>query len=208
MTENPAVPVSLPPQPQINPEQLAQQYARFQQNEWDKAVQGSRMVQARERGLSVAFDPSVVLTPAELVAMVPLEGDDIRYAKDADGKPRMATNKYGMFSWPKQRGRRRPHMTKHAQAVKSSAIRIFKGLFAKRIIELEAAAVQSGETFNGIPNDALPAIGARATILASKGIADNRKARRRRMRNESKLQRRINTGVIAGNVNRHAYTIN
>lgn len=195
-----------PAQPPINisPAELAAKYQEFQQNQWDEQVNQIRMGIAKRKGL--LSDPSVVLSPAELREAAPLEGDKIRYAKDKAGNLRIATNRHGMFSWPKpQGGRKRPHMTKHAMAIKSRAISIFRGMFTTHAAELEATAKEKGEQFLGVPTENLTKIGARASILAALYNKRDAKAARITRRNMQKLSRRINAGVVNGNTNAVRY---
>jgi hypothetical protein len=141
-------------------------------------------------------------TVEELRAAVELPGDTMHYIK-------LATNRHGLPSWPKaQRGRKRPHMAKHAQAIKSTSLAIFRGLFTKHITELEAKAKAAGEVFNGVPNDDLPKLGAKASVLGAKQIQKKLAAARRQARNRQKLSRRINRGVVPGNTNVLAYITN
>lgn len=187
-------------------EEMRARFADFQRMEWNKAATNARFEMLKARGIQP--DPSVEWGEEELKAMAPLEGDTMRYAKDKAGNPRMATDRAGFMATPKRRGRRKPHMTKSAQALKSAALHIFGGMFRKRIATVEAATTAKGETFTGLPQKELTKLAAKASAHAAVRVRENRAARRRRLRNESKMQRRINRGLIPGNTNRRAYTIN
>ena len=195
---SPVVAPNVPPAVEMNPEELAAKYQEFQTNQWNQVGDGERMRLAKERGL---LDPSVTLSPVELRELIPLEGDTMHYAKGKDGLPRIATTRHGMFCWPKPKGRKKPHMTKHAMAIKSRAISTFRGLFASHAAKLELEAHAAGEPFNGVPTADLSKLAARASILAAGYNKRDAKAARITRRNMQKLSRRINAGVVAGNTN-------
>ena len=196
---SPVVAPNVPPAVQMNPEELAAKYQEFQNNQWNQAGDAERARIAKERGL--LNDPSVTLSPVELRELIPLEGDTMRYAKGKDGLPRIATTRHGMLCWPKPKGRKKPHMTKHAMAIKSRAISTFRGLFASHAANLEQAAKAAGEPFNGVPTADLSKLAARASILATGYNKRDAKAARITRRNMQKLSRRINAGVVNGNTN-------
>lgn len=214
--ETPANP-PVPPAP--TPEEMRAKFSAFQQEEWNGIANKERARMAKERGLLAILKKPADDAPQtdkdayqkkydSIIASIVLEGDSMRYAKDADGHPRLATDRNGFMAHPKGRGRRKPHMTKHGQTVKSTALQIFSGLFHQRMSFLEFEASQKGETFNGVPQAELTKLAAKATVLATQAVKENQRAKRRRLRNESKLQRRINRGVVPGNTNRRAYAIN
>lgn len=185
--------------PELSPADFVRQHIAFREQEWANVADAERTRIAKARGMFK--DPSVQITLEELRAAVPLQGDTMRYAKDKAGNPRMALTKHGFPAGPKGRGRQNPHMTKTAQAIKSRAIIVFRGLFNKRIAELEKAAVASGETFNGIPTADLGPLGARATMIAAGYFRRDFKAGKRAARNRKKLSRAINAGIVPGNTN-------
>lgn len=191
MNTEPELPPVEAPAP-VTPEDMAAKAHAFVQGQWDSIADNARAIIAKRKGLF--SDPSVQPTLDELRAAVPLEGDTLKYKVIARGR-------LGTLAFPKQTGRRRPHMTKHAQHVKSESLRVFRHLFTNHVHTLEILARKAGEPFNGVPADDLPKLGARAAVLAAKAVKNTRAERRRRARNQQKLSRRINAGVVAGNIN-------
>lgn len=213
-----------------SPEEMYQRAAAYRIQQFENAGQAERVKILKSRGLITAegkptekllamnpagvvvadakpkYSADVILTPEQARELAPLEGDSIRYAKDAGGSLRIALDRHGLLAMPKGHGRKHPRMSAHKQAIKSVAIGIFGRMFTTHATKLQAAAEEKGEQFVGVPNADLPAIGARATVLAAQRVKKAMKALHRRARNEKKLARRINAGVLPGNTNRRAYT--
>jgi hypothetical protein len=137
--------------------------------------------------------------------LVPLPGDTIRYAKDSKGNSRIATDRHGFISFPKQRGRRKPHISAHLQTIKNRSISVFRGLFLDHAADLQAKAKAAGEVFNGVPVDDFSKLGARAAVIGAARVKAEQHLARRRARNQQKLSRKINAGILPGNTNRRAY---
>lgn len=153
------------------------------------------------------FGPSVEPTREELRLAVPLEGDTIRYAKDKDGKPRIAPGRNGLGGMVSRHGhgRKKKHMTKAAQAIKSASIASFRLIFGAHRAGVAAQAAADNKEFVGVPEQDIAALGAKAAALGHRTVKLNAAAARRRARNRSKLSRKINRGVLPGNTNVRRY---
>lgn len=213
-----AQPTEPQPKPEKTPEQLAaearahvaMQFVTIGDKE-RKRLAISRGLMDKEGNISqrgILLAPKLKdgqVTLEALRQMVPLPGDTMRYAKDKHGKKRMATDRYGFVAFPKQSGRRKPHMSRHAHTIKNKSIAIFKTLFKLQIAEGEAAAKAKGETYNGIPTEELTKLGARAATLGNVQATAARKLHNRRARRRQQLSRRINYGIQPRNTNVQAY---
>jgi hypothetical protein len=209
---------------QLSPEEMRQKYAAMQQNEWDNIANGERFKSAVRKGfvdsdrkltargrINLGLNPKAdaeIVTEAQLRTLVPLEGDNMRYATtigDRKVNPRMAENKLGFFSWPKPRGRRKPRPTPHQQSIKSTTLGIFRKMLDSHTNVLAAEAKEQGQPFNGVPVDDINKLGAKASKLAMGVVKERGKAARRKARRTQELSRRINRGLTPGNVNKRAY---
>jgi hypothetical protein len=161
---------------------------------------------AKKRGLFKAFNgaehnPSV----EELRVAVELDGDTIRYAKDAKGNERIARDKHGFLARPKRTGRRNPHRSKTAHAIKNAAVSVFRTLFLQRRDELQREAAANGTKFEGVPKEELVKIGAKSAVRGHRRAEKLARVKRDRARNQQTLSRHINAGILPGNTNRLAY---
>lgn len=156
---------------------------------FDSADRAERHAIAVRRNL---VDPSVELTLEELKALVPLDRDRMHYIK-------LASDKNGLYSVPKPKGRRRHHMTKHQQAIKSEALSIFQNLTAEKAERLKAVCKKEDIEYIGIPESAIPELGARAAKQAVGIVKARGKATRLRRRRQQQASRKVNFNLLAGN---------
>lgn len=189
-----------PPPAQATPEEVHARIVAFRQKVWDDSVKAERLKIAKRRGYINKDSKEKEIEDALLKVTLP--GDEINYAKDKNGNPRLAKDRHGLLSFPKTRGRRKPHMTKHQNTVKSAAIGIFQRLFKSHGLKLEAAAKAAGEDFFGVPEKDLPRIGARAAMLALRQVRRENAEQRQRARRQQQFSRRVNWGLVNGNQRR------
>lgn len=208
--------VAAPPA-EITPEEQIAKAQEFAYGQWNAVADAERIKIAKRRGLLPAEpgkdatedDRKTYTAKVKAIAKdIALEGDTLRYAKDRDGNPRIVTGRFGMPAYPKQHGRRRHRMNKAGQTLKSTAIGIFRNSYPMLIEKLEAEAKAAGLPFNGVPVEELSKLSTKSALLAKVQVRQGARDKRRRKRNEAKLQRRINAGVLPGNTNRRAYVIN
>ena len=200
MTESAAVapaPVS-EQQPAITQEQITALIARKQQEDFDRNDHAERLMLAKRlstcgnAGNNPLFhmkfdDPSVTYSLDELKAYVPLDRDRVKYIK-------LALNRHGLFSVPKQTGRRNPRMAKRQQGIKSATLRIFKQLFEQSSLLLKATCIEQEIEYLGIPDAAVPALGEKATRIAIRNYRAEQKATRRKARRVQEASRKLSRG--------------
>ena len=168
-------------------------------------------------GHGIAFDENEQVKPEELRFFVPLPGDSMNYAADEKTKlPRLALDKYGFISFPKQHGRRRKHLSGRENVIKGLALQAFPMFFAehggKLLLDAKAAAVKAGvdfdETTFGIPDADMPKIYEKANVAATAMYERNAKLTRRQRRRQQQLSRRINAhNLPSDSVPAHKYFI-
>lgn len=189
------------------PEEFRAQIGSILEKQFAGAADKVRRTKATAKGL---IDPSKDLTDDELRALIPLEGDTIKYAKYPEGhpkagQPRMAFDSHGFIALPKAHGRRKKHMTKRDQAIKSAYLRISKDLFTvvagKKITEAEA----KGEKFVGLNEEEMRKIAAKATRLAMVEVLKTRKFQKTVTNRMQDLSRSINAGILPGNTDARNY---
>lgn len=168
---------------------------------------GDQIRLAKAKGL---LDPSVELKPEELRALVPLEGDTMRYAVYPEGhpqagEPRLALDSHGMISYPKPHGRKKKHMTKRDQAIKSAYLRISKDLFTIEAGKRVVAAQAEGTEFVGLSQDEMTAIAAKAARLATIEVLKVRKFQRTVRNRIEQLSRGVNAGLLPGGLNARTF---
>lgn len=188
-----AVAPALEPQPEA-PKQLtreeavakilAQQFEAFDASDYQE-----RFAVAKRKNLALVSDPSYIPTLDELKAAVPLKRDRFTYKK-------LAKNAHGLLSMPKQRGKRKPHLNKHQQSIKSAALRIYRGLLESKSETLRAVCKKEGFEYIGIPESALPALGAQAAKQALREVNELRRSKNRRARRRQQFSRGVNAGLV------------
>lgn len=204
MTETAAAPApEEPKKPQITREEAVAQIRAIQEKQFKTADYNERLFKARRgyrsaNGKLLFVGPSVEPTHEELLAMVPLKRDSIRYKI-------LASNKFGLFSVPKSRGRKHPHMNKRQQALKSESLRIFGQLFEEKTANIQAVCTRESIPYLGIPESAIPELGARAGKIAMKNVVAKRKLNTRRHRRQQEFSRAVNGGSLAGNFGERNY---
>jgi hypothetical protein len=173
--------------------------------------------EAREAGYGIAFDENEQVKPEDLRHFVKLEGDDMVYAIDPKTKfARLALDKYGFISFPKQKGRLKKHISKKENTIKALALQVFPVFFAehggKLLLEAKAAAVKEGKEFDdtafGIPEADMAALYKKAALTGTLMYNRNVKATRRQRRRQQQLSRHINAHQLpSGSVPSHTYFI-
>ena len=137
-------------------------------------------------------DPSWKPSNEELRALVPLPQDSYNYIK-------LATNRHGLYAFPKQKGRRKPHMNQRNQEVRSASLVIFKGLFAKEDNLMRQGAQLAGLPYAGVPEESIDKLGTKSVQLAARQVLRSRRATRRRKNRMQQASRKVNVGILAGN---------
>lgn len=135
------------------------------------------------------YNPSIEYTDEELKALVPLKRDRWNYIK-------LAKNSHGLLSFPKQHGRRKKHMTKRGQEIKSMSLQIFKGLFEERAERLKAVCKKENIEYIGVPDSAIPELGARAAKQAMQQVNEKRRRKAQKARRRQEHSRKVNAGII------------
>lgn len=194
-----------PPSPQPTPEQQRAQIVQMIGQHWNSIGDQERTRIAKAKGLLKAEDMADKEKVAAVIKGITLEGDTMVYAKDKDGIPRIAASRLGFICFPKQKGRKKRHLTKTEMAIKSAALRIFRRLFVEISTTIEAQMVAKGEEYFGVPQEIIANIGARAARLGALEVATHSRLARRYVRRQQALSRGINRGTIAGNTPRRNY---
>jgi hypothetical protein len=127
-----------------------------------------------------------VLVPA-------LRGKYVRYAFDRYG--RLSTGAPG-------RGRLRPHWNKTKLMIKDLGIELFRQGFTAYSDEMRAEDAKDGKPFQGITPEEFAPIAANAVKDAPRLFKKLRRAERKARRARQHVARRINFGLIPGNVDR------
>jgi hypothetical protein len=192
-----------PPSPQPTPEQQRAKVVEIIAQQWTNIGDQTRLAMAKARGLLKPEDEKDADKVKSVIGTIVLEGDRMRYAVDKDGLPRMATSRFGFLSFPKPKGRKKRHLTKTEQAIKSASLRIFRRLFEECAIHMERELTAKGEQYFGLPEDMLRQLGARAARLGALEVATHNRVARRHVQRQQKLSRGINRGLIAGNTAAH-----
>jgi len=177
--------------PQMTREQaveyvLGHQIKSFEQNDIKQRIQI-----ALRKGI-ITENPSIEYTLEELKALVPLPHDRWNYIK-------IAKTSQGLLAVPKQRGRRKKHMTKHQQDIKSTSLSIFKQLFAAKAERLKAVCKTEEIEYLGVPDSALPELGTQAAMQALTAVKDKAKRKRDKARRRQKYSRAVNAGIFGMN---------
>ena len=182
-----AAPTEEPKKPLTHDEAVAQIRKR-QEDAFDQSDFAERLAIAKRKGLKLVENPSIVPTLDELKAAVPLKRDRMRYVK-------LAVNHFGLYSVPKQRGRRKPHMTARQQSIKSAALRIFKQLMDDKAERLKAVCAKEGFEYLGIPDSAVPELAKQAGLRATKEYFEAKHRKTRKALRRQKFSRAVNAGT-------------
>lgn len=187
--------------------------ARTPHTDWDAVITGYREVlikaRAKATGQSPVTDPIPGVT-MDLgtdkygnISVPKLRG---RYAIDEKTKePRYALDRFVRLSLGKRHGRLRPHWNKARLALKSLSIETFRAEYQAHEDHLRMAATTVGQEFAGVPQDQLVKLAAHATKTAVREFRRRRFAARAARRTRQSVARRINFGIIPGNVDRRAH---
>ncbi len=184
-TEQALTPDVSTPKPLTREEAVAKAVEQQLKN-FDAADRNERLQRLMRAG---KYNPSVEYTDAELKVLVPLKRDRWNYIK-------LAKNSHGLLSFPKTRGRRKPHMTKRGQEIKSASLAIFKQLFEERAERLMAVCKRESIEYIGVPDSAIPELGARAAKQAIVVVNDKRRAKAQKARRRQEHSRKVNAGII------------
>jgi hypothetical protein len=187
--------------PQMTREQaveyvLGHQIKSFEQNDIKQRIQI-----ALRKGI-ITENPSIEYTLEELKALVPLPHDRWNYDwvnEEKGTRGVVAKNAHGLLAVPKQRGRRKKHMTKHQQDIKSTSLSIFKQLFAAKAERLKAVCKTEEIEYLGVPDSALPELGKQAAMQALTAVKDKAKRKRDKARRRQKYSRAVNAGIFGMN---------
>jgi hypothetical protein len=184
------------PLPQMTKAQAVAVILARQESSFKEADYAERLAIAQRKGLDIVKDPSYVPTIEELTAAVPLKRDRLTYKV-------FAKNTHGLLSVPKQKGRRRPHMTQHQQAIKSASLRHFKHLMEEKAERLRVVCAKEGFEYLGVPESAIPEIGKQAAILGMREVNEQRRAKNRKARRRQQFSRGVNAGLTATSEKRY-----
>jgi hypothetical protein len=182
------------PKPLTHEQQIAQ-VVEQQLKMHDAADRNERIQKLMRSG---KYNPSVEYTDAELKALVPLKRDRWTYIK-------LAKNAHGLLSFPKTPGRRKKHLTKRAQEIKSMSLAIFKNLFNERAERLKAVCAKESIEYIGVPDSAIPELGARAAKQAIVAVNEKRHAKKQKARRRQEHSRLVNAGVITVGTSESSY---
>ncbi len=208
-----------PQQPQMTRSQLVAFIRTKQQEDFDRNDKAERLAIAKRKSTcghagnnplfgKVFDDPSIEWTLEELKALVQLDRDWLNYEwknekKGTEGV--FAMNRHGLFSIPKVKGRRNPHMTKQAQDIKSASIRVFRKLFEQAGESLKATCAKEQIEYLGIPDAVIPELGKKAGRIAIREIVAANKASRRAARRRQQFSRKVNAGLITKSASEKNY---
>ena len=187
--------------PQMTREQaveyvLGHQIKSFEQNDIKQRIQI-----ALRKGI-ITENPSIEYTLEELKALMPLPHDRWNYDwvnEEKGTRGVVAKNAHGLLAVPKQRGRRKKHMTKHQQDIKSTSLSIFKQLFAAKAERLKAVCKTEEIEYLGVPDSALPELGKQAAMQALTAVKDKAKRKRAKARRRQDFSRKVNVGTFGMN---------
>ena len=145
------------------------------------------------------YNPSIEYTHEELKALITLDRDKLNYAwvnekKNTCGK--FAKKRHGLLCIPKQRGRRKPHLTPQQQAIKSESLRIFRSLLEERAEKLQAICKEEKLEYLGVPESAFAELGAKAAKLGMQAVQDKRRRKASKARRRQEHSRKVNAGLI------------
>ena len=171
---------------------LAKQNFMF--NESDRA---ERTAVAKRKGIEL--NPSIDYTLEELKLKVPLKRDRLNYDWKNEDKCTsgvLAKDKNGLLSMPKPKGKRKPHMTLHQQAIKSASLRIFRALFEEKAERLKAVCKKEQFEYIGVPESSIPELGARAARMAVQEVNESKRRRRAKARRRQDFSRKVNAGTF------------
>lgn len=177
--------------PQMTREQAIELVLGHQTKAFEQHDRNHRLQIALRKGI-IEADPSVEYTLEELKALVPQPQDRWNYIK-------IAKTSQGLLAVPKQRGRRKKHMTKHQQDIKSTSLSIFKQLFAAKAERLKAVCKTEEIEYLGVPDSALPELGKQAAMQALTAVKDKAKRKRDKARRRQKYSRAVNAGIFGMN---------
>ncbi len=175
--------------PQMTREQASELVLGHQTKAFENNDRNHRLQIALRKGSLVEANPSVEYALEELKALVPQPQDRWNYIK-------IAETSQGLLAVPKQRGRRKKHMTKHQQDIKSASLSIFKRLFAAKAERLKAVCVKEEIEYIGVPESALPELGKQAAMQALTAVKDKAKRKRDKARRRQKYSRAVNAGIF------------
>jgi hypothetical protein len=175
----------------------AKQDAAFDQDDYRERLTIAKRLVAKGKSplFKLLLDPVINRPPtlAELRVLVPLKRDRLRYIK-------YSLNRHGLYALPKPTVKRiKAHWNKAAQAVKSTALPIFRDLFTAAAEELEATCKQEQIEYLGVPESVGPALAEKAQNFARKSLGARYAAHRRRHNRMQSASRRINAGLMNGN---------
>ena len=184
--------------PQMTREQAIELVLGHQTKAFEQHDRNHRLQIALRKGI-IEADPSVEYTLEELKALVPQPQDRWNYDwvnEEKGTRGVVAKNAHGLLAVPKQRGRRKKHMTKHQQDIKSTSLSIFKQLFAAKAERLKAVCKKEEIDYLGVPDSAIPELGARAAKRALTVVKDKAKRKRDKARRRQKYSRAVNAGIF------------
>ncbi len=194
-------------QPPITHDEAIAVVAKMQADQFEKQDHAERLAILKRKStcghagnnpLFGLYDPKVEFTLAELKILVPLDRDRMNYdwtneAKKTAGK--FARNIHGFLSVPKQKGKRKPHMNLHQQALKSESLCVFTALLETHIEKFKAVCLEKGLEYTGVPNEVIPAIGQQAARIAVHNVNARDAAKRRKARCVQQHSRRVNASL-------------
>ena len=187
--------------PQMTREQAIELVLGHQTKAFEQHDRNHRLQIALRKGI-IEADPSVEYTLEELKALVPQPQDRWNYDwvnEEKGTRGVVAKNAHGLLAVPKQRGRRKKHMTKHQQDIKSTSLSIFKQLFAAKAERLKAVCKTEEIEYLGVPDSALPELGKQAAMQALTAVKDKAKRKRDKARRRQKYSRAVNAGIFGMN---------
>lgn len=149
----------------------------------------------------IFLHPSVEPSYEELKQMAPEDSDRLNFDWKNEKKGThgvLATNRAGLFSMGKPRGRKNPHMTKNQQGIKSYSIIAFKELFEARAEVLKKAAADAGEKYVGVAESELAGLAAKAAVIGAKRFKAMKRVRRNEVRRRQNFHQLVNFGLLNG----------
>lgn len=146
------------------------------------------------------FDnPSIEYSLDELKALLPLDRDRLNYNWKNEKKETggcLAVNRHGLYSIPKSRGRRRPHLNLRQQAIKSESLRVFRQLFTEVSQKLQATCKEQEIEYIGIPDAMLPELRVKAARIAIRTVTVRCRLKARAARRRQDHSRKVNAGLL------------
>jgi hypothetical protein len=173
-----------------------------QLKDYDRNDHAERMKIGRRKAVNgdmnfVLFnDPSIIFTLDELKVLVPLDRDRLHYTK-------LAKNMHGLLSIPKQKGRRKHHMSQRHQALKSESIRVFAGLLETHVAKFKATFAGTGVEYSGIPDDVISVIGKQAARIAIRNVNEAQRRKHTKARRRQEHSRKVNAGLTVTSAKRY-----